>query len=113
MKFARPCLKCQQLHKDYGDYCARCRAEINRQRESDPSRVAKKRMLYNKDYRLRRQAMVQATIDNNLPCHICKKPFIYASEITADHIDAGNPNSALAPAHSYCNSSRGNKALNN
>ena len=111
MRFNRPCLKCNTLHRDKGDYCASCRSEYERKREADPARMARKRIMYGGDYRARRASMVTETIQNNLPCHICKKNFTSLSEITADHLIPGNPNSPLAPAHKSCNSSRGNKPL--
>jgi 5-methylcytosine-specific restriction endonuclease McrA len=55
--------------------------------------------------------MIAEVIERNLPCHLCKKPFMSRADITADHLIPGNPNSALAPAHKSCNSSRGNKPL--
>jgi hypothetical protein len=49
--------------------------------------------------------------DTATHCHLCGEAFTNRNEITADHIEAGNPNSALAPAHRTCNSSRGNKPI--
>jgi len=105
-RFPRPCLKCQNLHRDYGDYCVGCRGAINRQREQDPVRKAKKKNLYNSHYRRVRQYLRQ----NATHCHLCQQPFTDRSEITADHIIAGDPSSPLAAAHASCNYSRGNKA---
>jgi hypothetical protein len=68
-------------------------------------------MLYNSDYQKRRKALVAETIERNLFCHLCNKPFQSPLEITADHITPGDPNSPLAPAHKSCNSSRGAKQL--
>lgn len=109
--FPRPCLSCQRIHKDGGDYCTRCRTERNRQRENKPERRLKKKTLYGGDYPRRRAAMVEQTIVYNLPCHICKQNFQRVEDITADHVDATNPNSILLPAHKSCNSSRGNRPL--
>ena len=111
LRFKRPCLQCNKLHQDKGDYCVSCRAEKERQRESDPKRIAHKRNLYNKNYQVARKLLVEQTILNNFPCHICKLPFLSRADITADHLEAGNPNSALAPAHRACNSRRGNAPL--
>ena len=111
MRLPRPCLTCNRLHRDKGDYCAACRADHDRKREANPNRIAKKRMMYGGDYPARRASMVTETINQNLPCHICKKHFATAADITADHLIPGNPNSPLAPAHKSCNSSRGNKPL--
>lgn len=111
MRFPRPCVKCNRLHRDPGDYCISCRTELNRIKESNPDRIARKRMLYSNGYPARRARMVAETIERNLNCHICNKPFESKSDITADHLLAGNPNSPLAPAHKACNSSRGNTPL--
>ena len=113
MRLPRPCLKCNRLHRDRGDYCSSCRTEYQRKRESNPYRMAKKKMMYGGNYPARRASMVAETINNNLPCHICKQHFLTATEITADHLIPGDPNSPLAPAHKSCNSSRGNKPLSN
>ena len=109
MRFQRPCLSCQRLHKDYGDFCSNCRKERNRIRESNPERKFKKRVLYSSTYK----AIAKIIKANATHCHICKKAFINRDEITADHLIAGDPISALAPAHKKCNSSRGNKPLGN
>ena len=109
MRFARPCLKCNKLHRDPGDYCLACRAEVNRLREANPERIAKKRTLYGGDYQRRKKLLVQQTIERQLPCHICQKQFERVSDISADHLYPGNPNSPLYPAHLSCNSRRGNK----
>jgi hypothetical protein len=111
MRFPRPCLKCQQLHTDRGDYCAGCRAtheqERERQRAADPKRQAKKRTLYSSAYRATAKIIKQ----NATHCHICKEPFTNRNEITADHLIAGDPASPLAPAHARCNYARGDRPL--
>jgi len=61
------------------------------------------------DYRRAREHIKQYATH----CHLCGQPFTDRKQITADHVDAGNPLSPLAPAHLTCNSSRGNKPLNN
>ena len=111
MRLPRPCLSCNQLHKDKGEFCSSCRTERDRKREANPERIARKKMLYGNDYRKRREVLVKETIINNLCCHICKLPFESKADITADHLMAGNPQSPLAPAHKRCNSSRGNKPI--
>ena len=106
-RFVRPCIQCQELHRDKGDYCAQCRRIKDRAREADPARRKRKRELYNSDYR-KQAAMIKASATH---CHLCLKPFTDRAQITADHINAGEPNSPLAPAHKSCNSSRGNRKL--
>ncbi len=111
MRFARPCLECQRLHTDKGEFCADCRTKRERDRERqrslDPKHRAKKRELYSSAYK----ATAKILKANATHCHICKKPFTSRAEITADHLIAGDPASPLAPAHKSCNSSRGNKPL--
>jgi hypothetical protein len=109
MRFQRPCLQCNTLHRDPGDYCVSCRKKKEALREADPNRVARKRLLYGADYQLRRKKMIQETLERNLFCHLCEKPFERVADITADHLYPGNPNSPLYPAHLSCNSRRGNK----
>lgn len=102
-RFPRPCLKCQKLHRDKGDYCAECRGAIERAREADPKRRAHKKNLYNYAYRQKAKA-IKLTATH---CWICREPFQIREEITADHLIPGNPDSPLAAAHKRCNSSRG------
>jgi hypothetical protein len=111
MRFARPCLQCNKLHKDKGDYCLACRQEKERLREANPERIARKRLLYGGSYPAKRKQMIEEVLYRGLPCHICKQSFTGVGDITADHLDAGNPSSPLAPAHRSCNSSRGNTPL--
>jgi hypothetical protein len=111
MRFPRPCLQCNKLHQDKGDYCLACRAEKERIREANPERMARKRAMYGGSYPARRKQMIEEVMYRQLPCHICKEPFITGADITADHIDPSNPSSALAPAHKSCNSRRGNAPL--
>jgi len=112
MRFNRPCLTCQKLHADKGDYCAECRkthdAERERKRSQDPIRQAKKRTLYSSAYKNAREIIK----NNATHCHICKKAFTDRADITADHLIAGDPASPLAPAHKRCNYGRGNRPLN-
>jgi hypothetical protein len=111
MRFPRPCLKCQVLHQDQGDYCADCRTARERDREKkrsqDPKLQAHKRRLYSSAYK----ATAKIIRENATHCHICKQAFTDRTQITADHLVAGDPASPLAPAHKSCNSSRGNRPL--
>lgn len=67
------------------------------------------RTLYaSKEYK-QAAALIKATATH---CHLCGQAFTNREEITADHLQAGDPNSPLAPAHRSCNSSRGNRPLN-
>ena len=107
MRLPRPCLDCQKLHTDKGDYCLSCRKERNRKKENNPERKARKKLLYNSNYR-RAASLIKLTATH---CHICKEPFTNREEITADHLLPGEVNSPLAPAHKSCNSARGNRGL--
>lgn len=106
MRFNRPCLKCQQLHRDKGDYCASCRAGIERTREADPARRAYKNRLYNSEY----QRLAKLVRAHAVLCHICKLGYIPGDPWTADHIVPGDLKSPLAAAHRSCNSRKGNNA---
>ena len=106
-RFPRPCLSCNQLHRDSGDYCVDCRKAREREKENNPKRKAHKAGLYNAEY----QRLAKLVRANAVTCHLCNKGYIQGDPWTADHLDAGNPNSPLAPAHRSCNSRRGNKPL--
>ncbi len=107
MRFQRPCLECQKLHTDYGDYCAACRREVKRRIENNPNRRIRKQALYTSAYR-KAAKLIKETATH---CHICKQPFESRADITADHIIAGDADSPLLPAHKTCNSRRGNTPL--
>lgn len=113
MRLPRPCLKCQILHKDKGDYCADCRRDYERLRDKkryqNPVYRARKQLLYSSGYKAAREIIKQ----NATHCHLCGQPFTDRAEITADHLLAGDPASPLAAAHKGCNSRRGNKPLKN
>lgn len=107
VKFQRPCLDCGKLSWD--NRCPAHLAAYNKKRNQNFSEVKrlKKKLLYGGDYQRRARA-VKA---NATHCHICKQPFQLGDRIEADHINAGDPNSPLAPAHRLCNQRRGNKPL--
>ena len=107
-KFRRPCLVCGSL--SFGSRCDVHQAEANaymQRRKDTPERLAKKRLMYNTDYRRRRKEV----LSNAIECHLCKRPFVSGDEVEADHLLPGNPNSPLAAAHRRCNQSRGDKPL--
>ena len=107
-KFKRPCIVCGRL--SHGSRCDVHQAEANaylQRRKDTPERLAKKRLMYNTEYR-RRRAEVLATAT---ACHLCKKTFVSGDSIEADHLAPGDPRSALAAAHRRCNQSRGDKPL--
>ena len=108
-RFNTPCLDCGKLSRA-GSRCEQCSMKHNRakaQRYDTEERRAKKKLLYNAEYR-RRAKVVRDTATH---CHICKQAFTVTDKVEADHLLPGNPDSPLAPAHRRCNQSRGDKAL--
>lgn len=109
MGFNKPCIVCGVVSR--GTRCATHQQELDtaqaKKRDSDPQRKARKNLLYPSHYRKQAQ-WIRNTATT---CHLCGKDFQPGDKIEADHIDAGNPNSPLAPAHRRCNQSRGNTPL--
>jgi predicted Fe-S protein YdhL (DUF1289 family) len=105
MRLPRPCIDCNKLHTDKGDYCSGCRRQRERIREADPRRKAYKSRLYNAEYQ-RLAKMIRA---NAVTCHLCNEGARVGDPWTADHVTAGDVNSPLLPAHRSCNSSKGNR----
>lgn len=109
MAFNKPCLVCGVLSR--GTRCATHQAELDRardaKRDSDPRRKEKKKHLYTSAYR-KQAAWIRATATQ---CHICKGGVRPGDPFEADHLQPGDPQSALAPAHRSCNQRRGNKPL--
>ncbi len=103
MAFKKPCLDCGQL--SYGSRCDDHERRIQQLR--DIKRAGKKKVLYNSEYR-KQAAIVRATA---IQCHICGDGARLTDPWQADHLDPGNPASALAAAHRSCNASRGDKPL--
>jgi len=108
MRFNKPCLGCGSL--SLNNYCDVCAKAIERKRDSDPTRVARKRALYGPNYR-RLAPTVKA---NATQCHICKEGYRPDDPWEADHLypHLGDA-SPLASAHRSCNQRRGNKPLTN
>ena len=104
MKFRKPCLKCGKLGEPGIAYCTLHETErIKRINDAKNARPLYRSAAY-------RQAR-KIIKDTATHCHLCGQAFTNREEITADHIIAGNPASPLAPAHRSCNSSRGNKPI--
>jgi hypothetical protein len=102
--FPNPCLDCGKLTT----HGARCQEHtIDRTRQRDATRRPNHDTYYGPDYR-RRAKQIR---DNATICWICKGGWVPSDPWTADHLEPGNPNSQLAPAHRSCNSKRGNKPL--
>jgi 5-methylcytosine-specific restriction endonuclease McrA len=109
--FPKPCLKCKALFKARSEYCDACRLERKpreqKPRAYSPERKIKKSILYGSNYRGR----AKVVRDSATYCHICLKPFLDRTEIQADHLIPGNPDSPLAAAHRVCNARKGNKYI--
>ena len=106
-RFPKPCLVCGTITTG-ASYCS-----IHLQQEQDKEKLRQRgrkagRTLYNSGQYRRARAWLKATATH---CHICKQPFINRDDITADHLLPGDPQSPLLPAHSLCNSRRGNKPI--
>jgi len=106
---ARPCLDCGTLTRE-GSRCPTHQAQRNRirNRHESPERKEKKAKLYNTAY----QKHARAIRAGALLCHLCGGGARAGDPWEADHVEAGNINSPLLPAHRSCNQRRGNKPLN-
>jgi hypothetical protein len=95
MPIMRPCLDCRELSTN-GSRCPRCAAGREAGRAAG-------RLHYRGDYR-KRAAEVRATA---ITCWLCGNGARIDDPWTADHVEPGNPDSPLLPAHRSCNSARG------
>ena len=115
-KFRRPCLKCGGTTSPGGTYCDTHERELgqarNLQRDNDPKRKEKKKLLYNSDYQKARREIVAYVRANGFICYLCNKPIELTQDIDIDHVEPANPNSQLLPTHRTCNRSRGNRPAN-
>jgi hypothetical protein len=109
--FPKPCLKCKALFKARSEYCDACRLERKPRtptpRVESPERKLRKTLLYNSGYRARAKVVRESATH----CHICKQAFTDRTQIQADHLIPGNPESPLAPAHRTCNAQKGNRYI--
>lgn len=105
--FRKPCIECGRI--SYGTRCEDCEAKHNTARnaarDSDPRRIARKKEYYDSNYR-RQAKWIRQTATT---CHLCGVPFQPGDSIEADHVEPGNKNSQLLPAHRLCNQRKGNK----
>jgi len=104
--FKRPCVECGEL-TDSGNRCEKHPRQERRSPDKQLARKIKKAQYYNSTYR----KLAKMVRDGAEICHICGKGANPNDPWTADHLEPGNPQSPLAPAHKSCNSSRGNKQL--
>lgn len=112
-RFPRPCLKCSRITQAGETYCPIHLAEVSqareRKRSQDPARKAKKKLLYNSDYRKARELIVEQVRQYGATCHICNQPINPFAQIDIDHLIPGLVNSPLLPTHPTCNRGRGNR----
>jgi len=106
-RFPKPCLACNKLTTG-GSYCDQHQAIVDEKEKVRQNNRKRGRTLYDSTHYRKARAYLRATATH---CHLCKQPFTDRKDITADHLLPGNPDSPLAPAHSICNSRRGNKPL--
>jgi len=88
----RVCLDCHRI-TPYGSRCPACQAVRDQ--------------LYKGAYRKESKAVREAA----QVCWLCGEGYRLGDPWTADHVDAGNAESPLLPAHRSCNSRRGNKTV--
>jgi hypothetical protein len=103
MGFSRPCLDCGLLTRT-GSRCEKHQAII----EAKVNAKKALRTHYSGDYKTR----AKAVRDSAVACWLCGEVFTDRTQIQADHVEAGNPDSVLLPAHASCNARRGNKPVN-
>lgn len=95
MAIMRPCLDCRELSSN-GSRCARCAGKREAYRSA-------RRAHYHGDY-AKRAAEVRAAA---VTCWLCGDGVRIDDPWTADHVQPGDPDSILMPAHRSCNSARG------
>lgn len=102
----RRCIQCGTLTDR--TRCPTCQRAKDRERNA-------RRPHYHGDYQRRRNELVAAAHAWGWPCAICHQPlhpdlaWPHPDSTTADHVNPGDPNSPLRPAHARCNSARGNR----
>ena len=102
MGFAKPCLDCGTLTRT-GNRCEKHQAILM----AGIDARKQERIHYKGDY----QARAKAVRDSATHCWLCGEPRRSNDPFTADHVQPGNPDSPLMPAHRSCNSRRGNKPI--
>jgi hypothetical protein len=101
---ARACLTCGRPTLN-GNYCPDHEHLLEQERNA-------RRVHYHGDYKTRAARLrARADADPTTRCAICGglKRSGRGGRWTAHHVDAGNPDSELAPAHADCNERLGNR----
>jgi len=107
-RLLQPCLTCQKL--SYESRCPLHAQQTNARWAARRQETKQTTGQYSGAYQ-RLSRIVRATAQ---VCHICGIPFQPGDKIQADHLVPAayiTDISQLAPAHAYCNQSRGNKPL--
>ena len=100
MGIRQVCLGCGSLTMN-GSRCESCAARRERARSLS-------RPHYRGNYQTRaKQVRTAANNDPNCVCWLCGETARVDDPWTADHVEPGNPDSVLMPAHRSCNSRRG------
>ena len=97
------CLGCNSIG-EWGKQgrCTQCRVKRDRVRYNDPHRLARKRLLYDAEYRRTRKLYVDAQLAGmTLTCPRCGQ--IIPGDFDLGHQDDGS----LKPEHADCNRSAG------
>lgn len=99
------CNDCTNFHNGRGPACAECSTKRERTRNtSRPHHTSS-------DYRRRsKQLREHAAANPHVVCWLCgnrEPPEQYKGGWQADHVNPGDPNSPLRPAHAGCNAARG------
>jgi hypothetical protein len=104
MAFPKPCIECGVLTSG-GTRCDKHQTII----DAKVNQRKAQRVHYKRGYQVRAKLVRQ----NATHCWICGDGPRAYDPFQADHVQAGNPESELLPAHRSCNAKRGNKQILN
>lgn len=103
----QPCLDCG-VPAD-GTRCGRCRTTFTHIRNRTQTQRRRAGLGANRPYDATYRKTAKIVRENAERCWLCGDGFRVDDPWTADHIEPGRADSALAPAHRSCNSARANK----
>jgi hypothetical protein len=114
---AAPCSHCGTPHLTAGGLCPDCKLERDQRRgqREQQRRGTTTQRGRGWQHQKRAAALRTEAEAKGLPCHLCQRPIDYRLRkpnpwaFEADHLDT-DPLGPLAPAHSYCNGSKGKPA---
>lgn len=104
----KPCLDCGQITTG-GSRCDSCQSVVTLQFERARANRIRNREHYSGDYAKRAKAVRETAV----MCWICLDGARPDDPWQADHVEQGNPESLLLPAHRSCNIKRANQARTN